>query len=265
MKKTMLLSVLLLFVIAAAGLSVYAKKDNKPAPQGATSQNDHVIRVYGPGGPLGPIKEAAEKFSAETGIQVEVTAGPEGKWIDQAKQDADIIFGGSEYMLQNFIFTYPEVIDTKSRTELYPRAAGILVRKGNPKKIESLEDLTKKGVKIIDVNGAGQLGLWEDLAGRKGLIEGISQNIKVSVKSSAEAIDLWKSNSSTDAWITYESWHYRLQDVTELVELPEEDKLYRGTPIAVTKITDQKKEAQQFINYLKTEESHEIFQKWGWK
>ncbi|MEK4231305.1 extracellular solute-binding protein [Solibacillus sp. FSL H8-0538] len=267
MKKTVFLSALLLFVITATGLSAYAKMDRKPASQTTPNsiQSDHVIRVYGPGGPLGPIKEAAEHFSAETGIKVEVTAGPEGNWISQAKQDADIIFGGSEYMLQDFTFNHPEMIDTKSRTELYPRAAGILVRKGNPKKIESLEDLTKKGVKIIDVNGAGQLGLWEDLAGRKGLIEGISQNINLSVKSSAEAIERWKSNSSLDAWITYESWHYRLQDVTDLVELPEEEKLYRGTPIVLTKITDQKKEAQQFIDYLKTEESHQIFQKWGWK
>ncbi|MCJ8014577.1 extracellular solute-binding protein [Paenibacillus sp. KQZ6P-2] len=266
MKKIMLLPALLLFVITSAGVSAYAK-DSKPAPQATpiSSQNDHVIRVYGPGGPLGPIKEAAEHFSAETGIKVEVTAGPEGNWIDKAKQDADIIFGGSEYNLQDFTFNHPEMIDTKSRTELYSRAAGILVRKGNPKKIESLEDLTKNGVKIIDVNGAGQLGLWEDLAGRKGLIEGISRNISVSVKTSAEAIELWKSNSSLDAWITYESWHYRLKDVTDLVQLPEEEKLYRGTPIALTKITDQKKEAQQFIDYLKTEESHQIFQKWGWK
>lgn len=267
MKKTVFLSALLICVIMATGLSAFARIDRKPVPQASpdSNQSEHVIRVYGPGGPLGPIKEAAEHFSVETGIKVEITAGPEKNWINQAKKDADIIFGGSEYMLQDFIFNHPEMIDTKSRTELYPRPAGILVRKGNPKKIEALEDLTKKGIKIIDVNGAGQLGLWEDMAGRKGLIEGISQNINLSVKSSAEAIEQWKSNFKLDAWITYESWHYRLKDFTELVELPENEKLYRGTPIALTKITDQKKESQQFIDYLKTEEAHQIFQKWGWK
>ena len=84
--------------------------DRKPASQATpnSSQSDHVIRVYGPGGPLGPMKEAAEHFSAETGIKVEVTAGPESNWISQAKQDADIIFGGSEYMLQDFILTTPK-------------------------------------------------------------------------------------------------------------------------------------------------------------
>jgi len=32
-----------------------------------------------------------------------------------------------------------------------------------------LADLTRKGVKLVDVTGAGQLGLWEDLVGRAGV------------------------------------------------------------------------------------------------
>ncbi|GGB62614.1 extracellular solute-binding protein [Fictibacillus barbaricus] len=267
MKKTLLIGAIFLLLFTAAGISVYANMDHssKSQQQVKSTENDGVIRVYGPGGPLGPMKEAAEKFTAETGMKVIVTAGPESNWIGQAKQDADIIYGGSEYMLRSFMLSHPQMINEKSLTELYPRAAGILVRKGNPKNIGSLKDLTKSGVKIIDVNGAGQLGLWEDLAGRKGLIGGISQNIDISVKSSAEAIEIWKSNEKHDAWITYESWHYRLKDVTELVELPEAEKLYRGTPIALTAITENKNEAQKFVDYLKTESSHKVFQKWGWK
>ncbi|WP_430151478.1 extracellular solute-binding protein [Peribacillus simplex] len=258
MKKKVIFVGWISLMLVLVGFS--PEMDSKPGQ----AVND-VVKVYGPGGPLGPIKEVAEQFTNETGIKVEVTAGPEEKWIDQAKQDADIIYGGSEYMLTDFMLNHPGIINEKSRTELYSRAAGILVRKGNPKNIQSLEDLTKKGVKIVDVNGAGQLGLWEDLAGRKGLIPGISRNIAISVKSSAEAIELWKANSKFDAWITYESWHYRLSDVTDLVQLPEEDKLYRGTPVSITSKTENKKKAKQFIDYLKTEESHQVFQKWGWK
>ncbi|MEK3887840.1 extracellular solute-binding protein [Bacillus sp. FSL K6-3431] len=258
MKKKLFLAMLMSIMLILLGISA-----------GADSKRSHaannVVKVYGPGGPLGPIKELAGQFTEKTGIEVEVTAGPEAKWIDQAKHDADIIYGGSEYMLTDFMLKHPGIINGKTRTELYTRAAGILVRKGNPKQIQSLEDLTKPGVKIIDVNGAGQLGLWEDLAGRKGLIPGISNNIAVSVKSSAEAIELWNANSKFDAWITYESWHYRLSDVTELVQFPEEEKLYRGTPISLTTETDNRKESKQFIEFLKTEQSHQVFQQWGWK
>lgn len=35
-----------------------------------------IIRVYGPGGPLPAVKEAATAFEKKTGIKVEVTGGP---------------------------------------------------------------------------------------------------------------------------------------------------------------------------------------------
>lgn len=263
MKKNLTIAAMLSILLLAATANGYAQSAQTDGT--STPEKKEVVYVYGPGGPLGPIKELAERFSEANKLKVEVTAGPEANWVEKAKKDADVIFGGSEYMLQEMVHKYPGLIDEKTRTSLYPRAAGILVRKGNPKKIEGLQDLGKPGIKIIDVNGAGQLGLWEDLAGRLDIIPELQQNMAVSVRSSADAIALWKSNSELDAWITYESWHYRLTDETDLIRLPETDKLYRGTPIAVTQTTDNKKTARQFIDYLKTDEAHQVFQKWGWK
>lgn len=252
-------------VLSGCGSTMQSKPADQTTSVNTAAALSNVLMVYGPGGPLGPMNELAEKFAKEKGFQVKVVAGPEGKWIDQAKQDADVFFGGAEYMLTDFTLRHPELVDDKTRTELYPRAAGILVRKGNPKNIKSLEDLAKPGIKILDVNGAGQLGLWEDLAGTKDLIPGIQKNIAVTSGNSAEGIEKWKANPELDAWITYESWYYRLKDTMDLVELPKKDKLYRGTPIVIAKTTDNREAAQQFIEYLKTEKSHEVFKKWGWQ
>jgi len=226
---------------------------------------EKILRLYGPGGPLGPMKECAEIFSKNYEVKVEVTAGPESRWISQAKQDADIIFGGAEYMLTDFTLRHSNFIDEVTRTSLYVRAAGILVKKGNPKQLKSLADITRDGIRLIDVNGAGQLGLWEDMVGAKGQIPGIQQNIALSVTTSAEAIEKWKSMPELDAWITFESWHYRLKDVTDLVRLPENERIYRGTPIAITNISKNREMAKQLIDFLRTEQAHKIFQKWGWK
>ncbi|WP_255407655.1 extracellular solute-binding protein [Sporosarcina sp. P12(2017)] len=254
---------MLLVILTVAGLILMTGMDSEK--QVKSKKDDNIVYVYGPGGPFGPMEELAKHFSKEKGIQVQVIAGPEGEWIDNAKQDADIIYGGSSYMLRNFLFSHPGLVKEDSWVELYSRPAGILVRKGNPKSIQTFADLTKDQVRIVDVNGAGQLGLWEDLAGRKGLIPGIQQNIAFSVKTSAEAIELWNSDSTIDAWITYESWHYRLQNETDLVTFPEEEKLYRGTPAALTVKGANKKAAESFLTYLQTEEAHEVFRKWGWK
>ena len=60
------------------------------------------LHVYGPGGPLAPMKECAELYQQKTGVKVQVTAGPEKAWIDSAQTDADVVFGGAEYMLTQF-------------------------------------------------------------------------------------------------------------------------------------------------------------------
>ena len=224
-----------------------------------------VLKVYGPGGPAAPMKECAELFGKKFGIRVEVTAGPESQWLDKARQDADVIYGGAEYMLTQFAMNYSCLVDGKTRTSLYVRPSGILVRKGNPKNIRSLADLAKSGIRLLDVNGAGQIGMWEDMAGRLGLIEGIRRNILVSVATSADAIEKWRTMPEIDAWITFESWHYRLKEDTDLVRLPENERVYRGTPVVATNFVKNREFARLFIDFLKSEECHAVFRKWGWK
>src|SRR3546814_8440532 len=59
-------------------------------------------------------------------------------------------------------------IDEKTIDPLYLRASNILVRPGNPHHIGGLRDLLRPGFKVMVVQGAGQTGLWEDMAGRAG-------------------------------------------------------------------------------------------------
>lgn len=223
------------------------------------------LRVYGPGGPLAPMKACAEQFAQKTKVPVHVVGGPEAEWIDSAQQDADLVFGGAEYMLTAFDLRHPRFLDATTRVSLFDRSAGILVRPGNPKQIRALKDLARNGMQIVDVNGAGQLGLWEDLAGRQGLIRDIQRNIRVSVDSSADAIALWKARPELDAWITYESWHYRLPDVTHLVRFPAAERLYRGTPIAITQRSAGEAEAAALIAHLRSADCHAEFRRWGWR
>ncbi len=231
----------------------------------AAAANAQTLHVYGPGGPLAPMKECAELYSRQTHQAVQVTAGPERQWFAAAYKNADIIFDGADYMLTQFDQQHPGFLESGSRSELYRRAIGILVRKGNPKHIAALTDLIKPGIKILDVNGAGQLGVWEDLAGRNNDIEQLQKHIALSVADSADGTKQWNANLSFDAWITYASWQKRLSETTDLVEFPPEQKIYRGTPIAIAERSEHKKAAVSFLRFLKTDQAHAIFTKWGWE
>lgn len=243
-------------------LALLAAGGSLAAQQGGPAGGLHV---YGPGGPLAPMQACAEQFTHKTKIPVDVVGGPEAQWIDAARRDADLVFGGAEYMLTGFDLRHPQFLDANTRVSLFDRPAGILVRPGNPKQIRSLKDLARKGIGIVDVNGAGQLGIWEDLAGRMGLLRAIQRNIRASVETSAEAITMWKARPELDAWITYESWHHRLPDVTALVRLPAAERLYRGTPIAIARRSTRRADAAAFITHLQSAACHEVFRRWGWR
>ena len=230
----------------------------------AMAQSD-TLHVYGPGGPLSPIKECAQLFEAQTGIPVKVVGGPENKWLSMAERNADLIFGGAEYMLTQFDQQHQGIIEMKGRVSLYQRRAAILVRPGNPKKIKSIADLAKAGINILDVNGAGQLGLWEDIAGKKNLIARLQSNIRQSFANTALGIEAWKKDPAFDAWVTYASWHENLKSETTMVEFSPELQIYRGTPIAPVLNSTHKIQALSFIKFLQSEPAHQVFKKWGWQ
>jgi len=223
------------------------------------AQQNDTLYVYGPGGPQAAMADCAAVFSKKMSMPVKVIAGPEAKWIDQAKQNADVVYGGAEYMLTQFKLQHPGLMDSTTRTELYKRAAGILVRPGNPKQIKALKDLIRPGINILEITAAGQLGMWEDLAGKQNLIGGIQNNIKGPFANTALAIEAWKSDNKYDAIIIFSSWYLRLKEVSQLVTIPPSQTVYRGTPIAITTITNKKNEGQKFIQFLLSNDGHAIF------
>jgi accessory colonization factor AcfC len=226
-----------------------------------------AIRAYGPGGPLPAMREAAEVFSKANGVTVEVTAGPTPQWLEKAKADADVIFSGAEYMMTDFIKAMEGRIDESAVVSLYLRPVAILVRPGNPKGIRGFEDLLAPGMKILVVQGAGQAGLWEDVAGRKGNIQTVRafrKNIAVYAGNSAEARKAWIEKTDLEAWLIWNIWQVANKDLADLAPIKEEYQIYRDAGIALTQQGKAKEAARKFVEFVQSPEGAKIFAKWGW-
>ena len=227
-----------------------------------------TINVYGPGGPMPAMKEAATAFgAAHPGTTVDVTAGPTPSWIDKAKNDADLIFSGSEVMMSDFVTAFGDKIDPASIHPLYLRAAAILVRPGNPAGITGIKDLLKPGHRILVVNGAGQQGLWEDVAGRMGDIDTVRafrSNIVRFAPSSAAARDAWTKDTTIDAWLIWTIWQVTNPKLADQVAVEPNFRIYRDTGVALTRAGEAKPETAEFVRFLEGPEGRRIFAKWGW-
>lgn len=226
-----------------------------------------TLHIYGPGGPAPAMKEAAAVFGKQHGVDVQVTAGPTPKWASAMKADGAVVYSGSEAMMSDFLTAFPDQVLPQTVRPLYLRPAGILVRPGNPKHIEGLHDLLHTGTKIMVVNGAGQVGLWEDIAGRDGDIRTLTafrSHIAVYAKNSAEAVDEWKADPSIDAWIIFPIWSIAHPGLAQVVPLEPRYRLYRDCGVVLTKQGENDPNAQAFVDFLASPAGREIFKKYGW-
>ena len=227
-----------------------------------------TLHVYGPGGPAPAMREAAQVFGKKKEITVEVTAGPTANWEGQALQDADLIFSGAEHMMTDFLQKdLTDLIDPTSIRTLYLRPSAILVRPGNPKNIRGVKDLAKPGLRILVVQGAGQVGMWEDVAGRTGkvkLVDGIRRNIGTVAPNSGDAKKLWGSDSRYDAWLIWTIWQKENPASADLINTEPENTIYRSCGIGIANRSRHKALAKEFADFLQSAEGRKIFVKWGW-
>ncbi len=61
------------------------------------------------------MSECAAQFAGMNAIRVVITKGTPEQWIEGARNDADMIYGGAEYMLDDFIVQYPGIVDPGHR------------------------------------------------------------------------------------------------------------------------------------------------------
>ena len=227
-----------------------------------------AIQVYGPGGPAPAMQEAAKAFGEANDVTVNVTAGPTPQWLEKAKQDADVIFSGAENMMGDFAKALPGAFDLRDAEPLYLRSVAILVRPGNPKRIRGFRDLLKPGVKVLTVAGAGQTGLWEDVAGRTGDIEMVRAFRKNMVfpeaANSGAAKQLWTEQKDIDVWLIWNIWQVANPTLADVVQMDEPFRIYRDAGVVLTRKGSTTPLAREFTEFLRSPAGARIFAKWGW-
>ena len=254
------------FLTAFAAVPAMASDLRDPTIEHAPK--DGIVKLYGAGGPHTAFRKVADAFQAETGITVEIIAGPEAKWSRAAQHDADILWGTAEQAMTAFLETYT-AFSSDAVTPVYVRPAVIAVKKGNPKKIGGIEDLLRDGMKIVVTEGAGVYntsgtGVWEDVVGRTGSLEDITRfrrNIVAYAKGSGASFRAF-SEKDADAWITWPNWPLTHTDIADMVAIEPERAIWRDVNVVLSPDADP--EAARFLAFLTTDKAAALMKTEGW-
>lgn len=211
-------------------------------------------------------EEAAKLFEKRYGIKVELILSGSGKVLSAmtiTKRGDLFIPGSPEYMLKAM---RQGVIDNSTVQKLAYLVPAIIVQKGNPKNITSLEDLSKPGVRV----GIGDpqsvcVGLYaKEILERSDLWERVKPNI-VTYAPSCSATASLIPTKSVDAIVGWHVFHYWYPNKSEIVWIKPE-RIHKISCItgAVTNFTQNRGGALMFLEFLKSKEVKEIWRKYGY-
>ncbi len=231
------------------------------------AQAEERLMIFAGAASQPPTEEAVQLFQKKTGIKVDIVFGGSGYVLSQMQlsRQGDLYFPGSSDFME--IAKQKDLVYPETEQYIVYLVSAINVQKGNPKQIKSLKDLTKPGLKVAIANPEGVcVGTYaveiiennftpeEKSLFMKNLI-----NYTESCEKTATAISL-KAADAVIGWRVFEHW-----DPTRIETIPLDTKEVRRIgyiPIAISKYTKNKDLAQQFIDFLLSEEGQALYRKY---
>jgi molybdate transport system substrate-binding protein len=214
-----------------------------------------------------PMEEAKKAFEqANPGTRLDITYGGSGTVLNQMtlEETGDLYIPGSDDYMD--IAEKKGAVKPETRKVICWLVPAIIVQKGNPKNIQTLQDLTRPGIKVgMAKAGAVCLGdISEEILKTAGLLEKVKKNIATYALACDETAHLVELGS-VDAIIGWEVFAAWAPDRVEAVLLPASlASRPRNIPAAQSAYTRQPELAQKFIDFLTSPQGREIFQRHGY-
>ncbi len=229
--------------------------------------NQDKILIYAGSASKPATEEIIKLFEEKTGIKAEIVFGGSGYVLSQMimSKQGDVFFPGSSDYME--IAKRDKLVFENTEERVCYLISAINVQKGNPKNIQTLKDLLKPNIKVAIANpegvcvGSFAIEIIENNFSETE-IEQFRENLinyTGSCSKTATAISL-KSVDAVIGWRVFEYWD---SENIETIKLDKSEIVRVGyIPIAVSKFTKNKGLADEFIKFIKSEESGEIFKKY---
>jgi len=221
------------------------------------------LHIFSAGAVAPPIKKCAREFKAESGTEFEFTVGKAENLMEEIAEtkEGDLLTCGSEFILDHA--QLKGLVLKETRKSLGSRTSAILVQTGNPKKIESMSDLAREGIRIgVSVSGC-LTGVWDDLATKAGLAEQIRKNTLAYADGCGELMSL-VNKKQVDAILGWDAFKNLNMQTMDIIELPKDLQVHRSTATGVITFSKNKELSMKFIGFLVSEKGKKVYEEYGW-
>jgi len=224
-----------------------------------------AIKVFAGSAVKPPLEEIASLYEKQTGMKVELTFGGSGTMLAQMilARQGDVYVPGSDDFMDK-AEAKGAVHKGKRRLVAY-LIPTICVQKGNPRHIQTLQDLTRPGIRVgVGAPGAVCLGdIAVEVFKEAGLTEKVKPNIVTHANSCEQvaAILRMKQVDAVIGWDVFSAW--APSDI-QTIPLPAKLRKFRYVPAAVTRYATDPRAAGRFVQFLCSATGKSVFKKHGY-
>ena len=231
------------------------KKTNEQAED---TQLEGSLSIYCGAGMQQPFQEIADTFKEKTGCEMNVTYANAAQIQTQIQesQEGDFFIAGSKEELK------PVEKFVTSSEDLVKHIPVLVVKKGNEKNIQGLNDLTREDVVTVigdpestPIGKIAKKAFGDFQIGEKVNIAATTttapQLATVVGLGEADAAIIWKENAKADG--------------VQLCETADLDTYVKVIPAARLSFNKNTEAADAFIKFLGTEEAHKIWESFGYE
>lgn len=259
MKAFPLVVVLFLVLGASCFLSGCTSQQASANPQ---ESEGSTLLVYCGAGMKEPMEEIAQLFEEREGIRIEYTYGGSAQLLSQIElyQKGDAYMPGALAYIQSAM---DKGFVDQTENVVY-HVITIVVPKGNPANITTLEDLARPGVKVAigeptgPAIGQGTKKMLE----KDGLWDAVSANAVVRSATVNELL-VYVAMNQADAALIYEDLFN--PEAMEKIEIPRAQGKVDVVPIGTLTFSENKQNAEKFMNFVASDEGKAIFAKHGFE
>lgn len=251
---------LLVFGLSSCSNAEKGKESSEPKKEEKVSEKSLI--VYSGAGLKKPMEEIAKEFEKDNNVKIQYIFAGSAQLLSQleASGKGDVFIVGSKP-------TYDAAKEKKlvgESKEVAYHTPTIIVKKGNPKKIKTLEDLQKDGIKVIlGDEKANAVGKTTQKIIQKNKLTGIEKNVAAKTATVSEMVVQIVDGTADAAIATKDSVFGN--DKIEIIEIDPTKNVDQILPIGAAEASKEKELANKFVDYVSSDKGKAVFEKYGFK
>lgn len=263
MKKVLAILLVMIIVVTSVFVCGCMGQSDSLAPSSSQDEGpSKTLLVYCGAGLRDPMEEIAEIFKAREGVGIEYTFGGSAQLLSQIElyQKGDAYMPGARSYIESAMGK-GFVDDTE---DVVYHVLAIVVSKGNPMNITSVQDLANPGVRVAigEPSGPAVGKAAKKMLENDGIWEAVEANTVVKSGTVNELL-VYISMEQADAAIIWEDLYN--SESMELVEIPLKEGFVKVVPIGTLVFSENKENAEKFMQFVASDEGKAIYAKHGFE